>query len=69
MLFLTSLTGMAALDPSRDAHDGALLALHLACVLRCSCTMPYGKFVHGIYRFLALLVRYAKGAGDEWGMS
>ena len=35
-----------------------LLAVHLATVLALFLTLPYGKFVHGIYR-LAALLRYA----------
>jgi hypothetical protein len=38
---------------------GLLLALHMGIVFALFITMPYGKFVHGFYRFLAL-VRYAK---------
>ena len=38
---------------------GPLLALHLGVVFALFMTMPYGKFVHGIYRFVAL-VRYAR---------
>src|SRR2546429_3660377 len=58
MLFLTSLTGMALLLWRDTAAMGPLLALHLGVVFSLFITMPYGKFVHGIYRFAAL-VRYA----------
>ena len=42
-----------------SAAMGPLLALHLGVVFSLFITMPYGKFVHGIYRYVAL-VRYAK---------
>ena len=38
---------------------GTMLAIHLGFVFGFFLTMPYGKFVHGLYRFAAL-VRYAK---------
>jgi citrate/tricarballylate utilization protein len=38
---------------------GPLLALHLGVVFALFITLPYGKFVHGLYRYLAL-VRYAR---------
>jgi citrate/tricarballylate utilization protein len=59
MLFLTSLTGLALLALRETAAMGVLLALHLGVVLALFLTLPYGKFVHGLYRFLAL-VRYAQ---------
>jgi len=59
MLFLTSLTGMALLILRETSAMGPLLALHLGVVFALFLTMPYGKFVHGIYRFVAL-VRYAR---------
>jgi citrate/tricarballylate utilization protein len=58
MLFLTSLTGIALLLFRSTAAMGPLLALHLGVVFGLFITLPYGKFVHGLYRYAAL-VRYA----------
>jgi citrate/tricarballylate utilization protein len=59
MLFLTSLTGLALLFWRGTAAMGPLLALHLGVVFALFITLPYGKFVHGLYRYVAL-VRYAR---------
>jgi len=59
MLFLTALTGLALLLWRETSAMGPLLALHLGVVFALFITLPYGKFVHGIYRYIAL-VRYAR---------
>ncbi|MAM67423.1 MAG: tricarballylate utilization protein TcuB [Rhodospirillaceae bacterium] len=64
MLFLTSLTGLLLLFLRDTPAMGALLAIHLGVVFSLFFTMPYGKFVHGIYRFMAL-VRYARESGGS----
>jgi citrate/tricarballylate utilization protein len=65
MLFLTSLTGLVLLALRETAAMGLLLALHLGVVLALFLTIPYGKLVHGLYRFLAL-VRYAR---EKWSLA
>jgi citrate/tricarballylate utilization protein len=56
---MTGLTGIALLLWRETPAMGPLLALHLGVVFSLFITMPYGKFVHGIYRYAAL-VRYAR---------
>lgn len=58
MLFLTSLTGLLLLIFRETAAMAMLLVLHLAIVLALFVALPYGKFVHGLYRYAAL-VRFA----------
>ncbi len=59
MLWLLGVTGLALLIFRESAAMGILLALHLGIVFSFFIAMPYGKFVHGLYRFAAL-VRYAE---------
>lgn len=55
LLFLTSLTGLALLALRETRAMGLLLVAHLGFVLALFLAMPYGKFVHGLYRFAALV--------------
>ncbi|HEX5629907.1 MAG TPA: hypothetical protein VFX72_10060, partial [Usitatibacteraceae bacterium] len=55
LLFLTSLTGLALLALRETRAMGMLLVAHLGVVLALFATMPYGKFVHALYRLAALL--------------
>ncbi len=58
MLMLTGGSGLTLLVFRATPAMGPLLAIHLGAVLALFVTMPYGKFVHGLFRFAAL-VRYA----------
>jgi citrate/tricarballylate utilization protein len=57
LLFLVSLTGLGLLVLRETSAMGVLLAVHLGTVLALFLTLPYGKFVHAIYR-MAALVRF-----------
>jgi len=56
-LGLTGLTGMLTLFFRSTPAMGAMLMIHLGTVAALFATAPYGKFVHFVYRSLAL-VRY-----------
>jgi citrate/tricarballylate utilization protein len=63
VLLLTSVTGLALLV-LRDAQAmSTLLIVHLAAVLALFLMLPYGKFVHGLYRTIALLKYSAESRG------
>ncbi len=66
MLFLTSATGLALVAFRATSAMGLLLAIHLGVVFALFATMPYGKFVHGLYRFAAL-ARYARERREAEG--
>ena len=55
MLLLVAFTGLLLLALRATTLMPALLAVHLGVVLGLFVTMPYGKFVHGFYRYAALL--------------
>jgi citrate/tricarballylate utilization protein len=55
LLALTSLTGLLLLVFRHSNAMSVLLLVHLGAVLALFLTLPYGKFVHGLYRTLALL--------------
>jgi citrate/tricarballylate utilization protein len=61
LLLLTSATGLALLALRHTAVMSTLLVVHLGIVLALFLTLPYGKFVHGLYRAVALV----KAAGED----
>ena len=55
LLFAIALTGLALLVLRETSAMGTLLSVHLGFVMALFATLPYGKMVHGVYRFLALV--------------
>ena len=60
LLFWTAVTGLALLFFRHTSAMGGLLAVHLGFVLALFITLPYGKFVHGVYRTMALALDAAE---------
>lgn len=54
LLLASAVTGLALMALRSTAAMSPLLAIHLAVVAALFATLPFGKFVHGIYRFAAL---------------
>jgi citrate/tricarballylate utilization protein len=61
LLLLTAATGLLLLALRSGPAMGWLLILHLGVVLALFVTLPYGKFVHGLYRLVALLHYRGRG--------
>jgi len=55
LLFLTATSGLVLAVARSTSAMPLLLSLHLAAVMALFLTLPYGKFVHGVYRAAALL--------------
>ena len=64
LLFLTAFTGLLLLVLRERAVMSTLLIVHLGVVLALFLTLPYGKFVHGIYRTAALVKHAKESVGD-----
>jgi citrate/tricarballylate utilization protein len=54
-LGLTALTGILTLILRSTFAMGGILVVHLACIAALFLSAPYGKFVHAVYRTLAIL--------------
>ncbi|MEQ8392653.1 MAG: tricarballylate utilization 4Fe-4S protein TcuB [Thalassospira sp.] len=56
LLLMTSITGLGLMLVKETALVGVVLSLHLGVVMTLFLSMPYGKFIHGFYRLVALMV-------------
>jgi citrate/tricarballylate utilization protein len=65
LLIMTSLTGLLLLLWREGPAMRTLLVVHLGFVLALFLSLPYGKFVHGIYRAAALVRFAAEDAADK----
>lgn len=65
MMLLAGLTGLLLMVLRETSVMGVMLAIHLGVVFSLFLTMPYGKFVHGIYRFGALALYAAERKADR----
>ncbi len=65
LLLLTSLSGLVLLCLRTTSLMGSLLAVHIGFVLGLFITMPYGKFVHGVYRYAALVKNAIEQAREK----
>lgn len=55
LLWLTAFTGILLLILRATPMMGTLLTIHLGMVAGLFLSMPYSKFVHGVYRYAALV--------------
>jgi citrate/tricarballylate utilization protein len=62
-LLLLAVTGLLTLVLRDTAAFGPVLVIHLTAVAACFALAPYTKFMHVIYRFLALVHDSAESAG------
>jgi citrate/tricarballylate utilization protein len=61
VLDLVAITGMLLLVLRDTRFMPSMLVVHLGLLVGLFVTAPYGKFIHFVYRYLALLRR----AGEE----
>jgi citrate/tricarballylate utilization protein len=64
LLWLTSATGLLLLAGRATPLMAPLLLVHLGVVLAFFVTLPYGKFVHGLYRVVAMVKEEVEGSAE-----
>ncbi|MGR7920300.1 hypothetical protein ACU6RQ_04180 [Zobellella denitrificans] len=67
LLWLTGATGLLLMLLRETGLLGLMLVIHLGFVMSLFLTLPYGKFVHGLYRLGALLKNALEQRREEQG--
>jgi citrate/tricarballylate utilization protein len=65
LLFLTNITGMFLLFFRETPAMGTLLIVHIGMVVGLFIMTPYGKFLHAVYRYGALIRNAAEQEDEE----
>ena len=65
LLWLTAVTGLLLLALRGTALMGSLLVIHLGVVVGLFLTLPYGKFIHAVFRYAALLQHARESLAEE----
>jgi citrate/tricarballylate utilization protein len=65
LLFLISLTGLLLLVLRETPVMGILFIIHFGLVLGFFLTLPYGKFLHALYRYAALVQNAVEASNEE----
>ncbi len=60
---LTDMTGLVLLIFRTTPMMGTLLIVHLGFVVGLFITMPYGKFIHAVFRYAALVKNAIEQSG------
>ncbi|OXS15322.1 TcuB protein [Zobellella denitrificans] len=69
LLWLTAFTGLLLMVLRETGLLGLMLVIHLGFVMSLFLTLPYGKFVHGLYRLGALLKNALEQRREEQGVA
>jgi citrate/tricarballylate utilization protein len=67
LLLLAGVTGLSLLALRQGEWMGIVLALHLGSVMALFLILPFGKFVHGLYRLAALAQFHLETARHSGG--
>ena len=65
LLFLISLTGLLLLILRETSGMGILFIVHFGLVLGFFLALPYGKFLHALYRYTALVQNAIEASNEE----